>query len=583
METTKARKRNTMGKLNGIMLTLAMIAVFCGTASADTLTVCSSGCDYTKIQDAVNNAAVGDTIFVYNGSYTENVDVSKELTLQGEGADVVTVTAASPDDYVFEVTGNYVNISGFTATGTIGPYIYKAGICLINASHCNISDNIASNNYYGIGVGSSNNNTLTNNNASDNKFGGIGLGSSNSNTLQNNTANSNNYYGIDLTCSSGNMLQGNMMSGNRWNFGVVADSLSHYTQNIDTSNTVDGKTVYYWVDQKDKQIPDDAGYVGIVNCTNITVKDLTLTNNTQGVLFAYTENSRIENVSASNNDVGIYMESSDSNTLESNTANSNGIRGICLERSSSNTLQRNNASNNEQRGIDLFCDSSNNMLQSNTVNSNDYFGIVIGPWSCCNTLQSNTASNNRYGIWLSSSSNTLTKNTVNSNDYGTYLSGANNNNITCNWVHNNTNPGFYLTTDYWGDGSTNNNISYNNIIENGGYYEYQFYNDQTDDVDAANNWWGTTDRDIINVSIHDWNDDPSKGNVTYLPILNDPAPCAQIPDETPTFTTTDAVIALQIAVGSREYDPLYDVSGDDRITSLDVLMILQAATGAIRL
>ena len=39
----------------------------------------------------------------------------------------------------------------------------------------------------------------------------------------------------------------------------------------------------------------------------------------------------------------------------------------------------------------------------------------------------------------------------------------------------------------------------------------------------------------------------------------------------------DAVIALQIAVGSREYDPAADVSGDGRVTSLDALMILQAA------
>ncbi|MEA1895518.1 MAG: hypothetical protein U9N36_10045 [Euryarchaeota archaeon] len=44
-------------------------------------------------------------------------------------------------------------------------------------------------------------------------------------------------------------------------------------------------------------------------------------------------------------------------------------------------------------------------------------------------------------------------------------------------------------------------------------------------------------------------------------------------------STTDAVIALAIAAGSREYDPRLDVSGDGRITSLDTLMILQAAAG----
>ena len=40
------------------------------------------------------NPDSGDPIFVWNGCYTENVDVGKRLTLEGEGTDVVTVTAA---------------------------------------------------------------------------------------------------------------------------------------------------------------------------------------------------------------------------------------------------------------------------------------------------------------------------------------------------------------------------------------------------------------------------------------------------------------------------------------------------------
>ena len=46
-------------------------------------------------------------------------------------------------------------------------------------------------------------------------------------------------------------------------------------------------------------------------------------------------------------------------------------------------------------------------------------------------------------------------------------------------------------------------------------------------------------------------------------------------------STTDAVIALAIASGSREYDSRWDVSGDGQVTSLDALMIPQAAAGNI--
>ena len=38
-----------------------------------------------------------------------------------------------------------------------------------------------------------------------------------------------------------------------------------------------------------------------------------------------------------------------------------------------------------------------------------------------------------------------------------------------------------------------------------------------------------------------------------------------------------------IAVGSRPFDDAADVSGDGRVTSLDALMIIQAAAGRIEL
>jgi hypothetical protein len=46
-------------------------------------------------------------------------------------------------------------------------------------------------------------------------------------------------------------------------------------------------------------------------------------------------------------------------------------------------------------------------------------------------------------------------------------------------------------------------------------------------------------------------------------------------------TAADAVIALEIAAGSRPFDSAADVDGDGMVTSLDALMILQAAVGGI--
>jgi len=100
----------------------------------------------TPIQAAVDFATEGDTVCVKEGSYTENVLVDKKLSLRGEGA--VTVNAALSSGHVFNVTADYVNISGFTLeNGTEG---YEAGIALISVNHCNSSDNIVANNGDGI-------------------------------------------------------------------------------------------------------------------------------------------------------------------------------------------------------------------------------------------------------------------------------------------------------------------------------------------------------------------------------------------------------------------------------------------------
>jgi nitrous oxidase accessory protein NosD len=44
----------------------------------------------TPIQTAIDGAGAGDMIYVHAGTYVENVDVDKRVTLIGDGADVVT-------------------------------------------------------------------------------------------------------------------------------------------------------------------------------------------------------------------------------------------------------------------------------------------------------------------------------------------------------------------------------------------------------------------------------------------------------------------------------------------------------------
>ncbi|GIV66443.1 MAG: hypothetical protein KatS3mg047_0836 [Bellilinea sp.] len=64
--------------------------------SADTITVCSSGCDYTTIQDAVNAANAGDVIVVGPGTYTGNITINKNIKLLStNGRDSTTIEGVS--------------------------------------------------------------------------------------------------------------------------------------------------------------------------------------------------------------------------------------------------------------------------------------------------------------------------------------------------------------------------------------------------------------------------------------------------------------------------------------------------------
>ena len=476
----------------------------------------SGGADYMSIQAAVDNASVGDTIYVYNGSYLENVNVNKQVTLQGEGADVVTVSAALTSDHVFEVTADYVNISGFKVTGaTNSP---GAGIYLgSGVHHANISDNSASNNDYGIYLFFSSNNTLSNNTVSDNDYGiylssssnntfisnnvsdnnywenwGITLSSSNNNTLIDNNI-SKNYYGIRFSASSNNTFSNNIVSFNNHK-GVYLSSSSNntlidnifiedgldvyqsYKNNI-TNNTVNGRTLAYFEDKSDLIIRNvNAGQVILVNSSNITVESINVSNTRYGITLWNTNNCMINNTildnsdygiylvsssnntlidnTVSNNDYGIYLVSSNNNTLNNNTA-SNTVMGMWLSSSSNNTLNNNTASNNSIRGMWLDS-SSNNTLNNNTASNNSIRGMRLDS-SSNNTLNNNTAD----GIYLvSSSNNTLSNNFVSNNSEGIGLDSSSYNNLMDNNVTNNSNGiGLHSISD-------NNNLTNNNISNN---------------------------------------------------------------------------------------------------------------------
>ena len=178
----------------------------------------------------------------------------------------------------------------------------------------------------------------------------------------------NGTYGIFLYYCTGALLRNNVMSSNKWNFGVWGDSISHYVHDVDSSNIVDGKPVYFWVNENDKSVPKNAGYVALINSINITAQDLILTSNEQGVLLVNTQNSTIRNVAMSGNDVGIDLRMSSNNTITMSSLSTINWLSIYMTYSNSNTITENTIRKGNY-GISATSSSGNKIYHNNFIDN----------------------------------------------------------------------------------------------------------------------------------------------------------------------------------------------------------------------
>jgi parallel beta-helix repeat protein len=197
-------------------------------------------------------------------------------------------------------------------------------------------------------------------------------------------------------------------------FGYVyGDSISHYLHTMDTSNTVDGKPVYYLTNQKNLTVNSstfpEIGYLALVNSTDITVEGLTLANRTNALLLSFTNNSKMVDNIIENNIFGILLVSSSNNLIFENKLVGNGV-ALELDLSScNNTITENRIDG----GMQIAEHSNNNIVSYNNVTAFEA-GILMYSFCSANVFIENRIMNcSGEGIWLvQSQNNTFIKNTV---------------------------------------------------------------------------------------------------------------------------------------------------------------------------
>ena len=162
---------------------------------------------------------------------------------------------------------------------------------------------------YGMSMDGCTDITLSGNTITGNKYGITSWLFSSSNYLLGNII-ANNTYGIYIDHCPKNVFRNNQLTNNTYNLWVTCKTsvqMTYHINDINDSNTINGKPIIYWVNEQNKTVPSNAGYVALVNCTNITVQNQNISNNGQGILLVSTTNSLITENHLMNNGYGIVL------------------------------------------------------------------------------------------------------------------------------------------------------------------------------------------------------------------------------------------------------------------------------------
>jgi parallel beta-helix repeat protein len=392
--------------------------------------------NYTRIQDAIDDASDGDTIFVYNGTYHEHITVDKQLVLQGipstseyipyiDGGDEKTVVITA-DNCIFErfAVGSDWDYGIFLQSNESiirNCSVFKSwgNIKLYHASHNLISQNIFRNSELGgIALESSSNNAIMNNIVDNPESCVVNLWRESCYNLICNNEFSNSHYPDGIVngenCSY-NIYKNNMANNSEVGFYIIGGYDISITNNVlnngisfsssipelvsDTieNNTINDKYIYFYTNEHDGIVPGDAGQIVLIQCKNFKIQNLTISNirtNNNGIgggvcLINSSQTTIQETKISSCKPTGIYMVNSDDNTLSSNTL-SNNYHGIYCERSKRNVISDNIIQEGSDEGIYLYY-SPRNTIKMNTISQ--YSMCILLLASNFNIIDENTIMN----------------------------------------------------------------------------------------------------------------------------------------------------------------------------------------------
>ena len=284
---------------------------------------------YDSISYAIDVADEGDTIYVFNGIYDENLVINKNVTIWGgiEGESVIDIR--SDLRYTIEIIADHAEIVNFTIsdrnnrkTSPIGALIcVKSNNVVINGNFINHTDS------WGIYIDSTAKGCIVNGNTINDTRKGIYAFSSDTNNIVNNKISNCSEYTIHLDASSNDRLYGNLISNS--SHGIYLDNCN----NINISNNNVTTTDYYGIhlDQSDNSfiknnyIINNSGDGIYLNSINCDIFDNILDDNQRGIYLIGSSNMIINNSFINSSASGIFsLFGSKNNIIYQNRFINNG-------------------------------------------------------------------------------------------------------------------------------------------------------------------------------------------------------------------------------------------------------------------
>lgn len=279
-----------------------LVVLMTGIAHSATINVGGVEADYTSIQGAIDAANESDVIEVHSGTYRENINITKQITLRGMDTDIGRpVVDGGGNSWVIRLSANKVNIDGFIVKNSGSS---NAGIIISSDGNTISNCDISYNGREGIHIEDSSNNIVEKNILSYNGLDGIYMKNANLNLIQDNIASYNSRYGFHVDDSSSNTLVANIANENKK--GICLD---HSNNNVIKENKLTNNL-------------DSGIRLDFSGANDITYNDISYSY--YGITFSKSVNNHVANNNAHDNrNCGIYLEKSSGNILYLNNMTGN--------------------------------------------------------------------------------------------------------------------------------------------------------------------------------------------------------------------------------------------------------------------